>query len=96
MIKRACSLLGLAAIVLVALLTGCATGQQGAFPLSWNNVRPGMQRDQVHALLGAPAQGELGGPEEIYLYAQDKAHSELHVQYDASGIVCAMRYHYIE
>ena len=95
MINRTHSILCLAA-VFVVLLAGCATEQPSSAPLSWNNVRPGMQMEQVHALLGTPTQKDLGGAEEIYISAIGAAHSELHVQYDAGGTVCAKRYHYVE
>lgn len=94
--KRFHALLSLAGFLAALILAGCASQTKVPGPLSWNNVQPGMQREQVHALLGPPTQADLGGPEEIYLYAVDDAHSELHVQYDASGTVCAKRYHYIE
>ena len=88
---------GLAALAAVILLMpGCATEQRRVAPLAWYNVRPGMQREQVHELLGAPTEEGLNGAEDIYLNAIANTHSELHVQYDAGGTVAAKRYHYIQ
>jgi hypothetical protein len=85
------------AFVTVALLaTGCASEQRKMAPAAWYNVRPGMQREQVHALLGMPTQENLGGAEEIYINAVNNAHSELHIQYDVGGTVAAKRYHYVK
>lgn len=81
--------------LVAAMLVGCAT-QEGVplMPPSWQSVRPGMQREQVHHLLGTPSQSQ-GTAEEIYLYAIERRHLELHVQYDAGGTVCEKRYHYL-
>jgi outer membrane protein assembly factor BamE (lipoprotein component of BamABCDE complex) len=96
MTKRSLCLLCATVVVINLLLAGCATEQKGSAPPSWNNVRPGMQMEQVHALLGTPNQHDLGGAEEIYFFIMGKSRAELHVQYNASGTVCAKRYHYID
>ena len=83
-----------AAAAIALLVAGCASEQRPIAPVAWYNVRPGMQRDQVHALLGKPTQENLGGAEEIYINAVVNTHSELHVQYDAGNTVAAKRYYY--
>ncbi len=77
----------LAFVTLGLLLAGCATQP----PAGWNNVRPGMQRDQVHTLLGQPTQSDIGDAEEIYQVAIESRHLALHIQYDAGGTVAAKR-----
>ena len=84
----------LAAAAIALLAAGCASEQRPIAPGAWYNVRPGMQREQVHALLGKPTQENLGGAEEVYINALVDTHSELHVQYDAGNTVAAKRYYY--
>jgi outer membrane protein assembly factor BamE (lipoprotein component of BamABCDE complex) len=81
---------------MVLLAAGCASEQRTMAPAAWYNVRPGMQREQVHELLGTPTQENLGGAEDVYINAVNKTHAELHVQYDAGGTVAAKRYHYVK
>jgi hypothetical protein len=76
------------AMVSTLLLTaGCASESSASFPPGWRCVRLGMQRDQVAALAGMPAQANPSGTEEIYYKSVNKAHWELHVRYNAGGTV---------
>ncbi len=79
-----------------ALLTaGCASESSATFPPAWRSVRLGMQRDQVAAIAGAPAQANPSGTEEIYYKSVQRAHWELHVRYDAGGTVVQRWWIYI-
>lgn len=88
--------LGRVALVSTMLLAGCSNLEnRQTFPASWAGVRPGMQREQVCALLGKPTHENIGA-EEVYLKAVQNTHWELHIQYNAGGTVAAKRYYYFK
>ena len=88
--------LGCVAMLSTMLLAGCSNLENHqTFPRSWAGVKPGMQREQVCALLGKPTHENIGA-EEVYLKAMQNTHWELHIQYDAGGTVAAKRYYYFK
>jgi len=88
--------LGCVAVVSTMLLASCSNLENsGTFPRSWANIKPGMQREQVGALLGKPTHESIEA-EEIYLETVKDSHWELHIQYDAGGTVAAKRYYCFE
>ena len=88
--------LGCVAVVSTMLLASCSNLEnRGTFPRNWVTIKPGMQREQVVALLGKPTHGSVEA-EEIYLETVKDSHWELHIQYDAGGTVAAKRYYCFE
>jgi hypothetical protein len=50
------------------LLPGCASSSAPAsnYPKAWLQVLPGMSKEQIHALLGAPQAVQESPPQEIW------------------------------
>jgi len=50
------------------LLSGCASSDapHSNYPKAWLQIEPGMSREEVHALLGAPQVTQESPPEEIW------------------------------
>lgn len=80
------------AIVLVCatlLLPGCATSDapHSDYPKAWLKVGPGMNKEQVHAVLGAPQVIQESPPQEIW---SAPGNWKLTVGYDNQGNVISV------